>query len=86
MFLKIRSGVIEVAEISTSLDSEVASKEAASSELVLKGCKIYEIEDFWTLLQKAEGVREMERLLPVASWLSAMFAKAGPEPLLIQHQ
>ena len=67
--------MIDVAEISTSADGEVASKETALSERVLKGYKIYEIEDFSALLQSAEGVREIEGLVPVASWLNAMFAK-----------
>ena len=81
MFLKVRSGAIDVAEISTSSDNVVASKEMASSERILKGHKIHEIEDFSTLLHGAEGVREMEALVPVASWLNAMFAKTGFDSL-----
>ena len=72
--MEVKSGMIVTTRITTSEDSHTASKEIEDFNSFLIGMKIYEIEDFCSVLSKAKFT-DSQHVPKLARWLNQMFAK-----------
>ncbi|MCJ1405283.1 Biotin/lipoate A/B protein ligase [Xylographa trunciseda] len=77
IFVEAKSGVITTARITTSQDRYTAGKESEDFKSFLIGLRIYEVEDFNSVLRKAK-VTDSVHIPKLARWLNEMFAKNVP--------
>lgn len=72
--MNVRSGTIDSTRISVSADPTDADEEAAGFNQLLKGVKIHEVEDFYTILRRIPNTNG-QAVYNVAQWLNNVLAK-----------